>query len=305
MRADPSARRRVSLLLIPLCLLATACGPKKGPVTTADVAGAGQAAPPVPVTTLAEADARYGSRHERAATEEAITLYEAALAADPARADAAAIEVRLAVLYHGLGYWFDKDADKATRIQWFWKGKEHAFSALRRNGTFAAALDGGATIPEAVIHLGEADAPAMFWCATDWARWGELKGILRVALDIPKVRGLQERLLAVAERYYEGGAHRFFAAYFVAIPEFAGQDFSRARAHCERSLEIAPDHQENRILCAEYAAVALKDRPWFEALLGTVLASAPDPTSPYHFEAFVAVEDARRLSAKADELFAE
>lgn len=292
-----------AVLLVAALFAGCATTPKGAAPTS--VQGVQAKEPPVPPTTLADADAAYLNRQDRAATERAVQLYEAGLRDQPGREDAGAIEVRLAVLYHGLGYWFDKDAPKATRMDHFWKGKEHAFSALRRNAEFAAALDGGATVPESVHLLTARDAAAMFWCATDWARWGELKGILRVALDIPKVRGLQERLLAVAEDYYEGGAHRFFAAYFVAVPAFAGQDYNRARAHCERSLEIAPAHQENRILCAEYVAVALKDRPFFGTLLDAVLASTVDPTSPYAFEHFVAIEDARRLRDHAGELFSE
>jgi hypothetical protein len=187
----------------------------------------------------------------------------------------------------------------------YWKGREHALAALRANASFAKAVDEGQRIQDAAPLLTAAEAPAMFWCATVWGRWGELKGILRVALDIPKVKGLQQRLLEVAEDYYQAGAHRFFSAYYEAIPEFAGQDLAVSKAHCDRSLELAPGHPENHIICAQYYAVHVKDRALFERLLNEVLAMPLDEASPYYFEHLVAKEDAREMLGKVGELFDE
>ncbi len=285
-------------------LLLPGCGKKKPPATAADVTGQLAEKPAVEPTLHAQADGAFDRRHTREGTQEAIDLYEAALAEDPDRPDGKAMRVRLAVLYYGLAYYFDRDESKKHKMGIYLKGKDHAFEAIMRtNPDFRAAIEGGERIQDAIRFLVADDVDAAYWCALDWAKWGEQKGILRVAMDIPKVRGLNEKILELGEDYYNGAVHRFFGAFFVEIPQFAGQDFDRARMHFERGMELAPHWTENQVNYAWYYARRSGDRELYVRLLTEVIETPIPEDSVFRFEYEVARFDAEQMLAKTDDIF--
>ena len=297
---------RARVVLICLLIALGGCGPKKGPVTSGDVASAITRQPPVAPTQVEAADESYLRRHLREDTDRAIALYEAAVEQDPDRADGPAIRTRLSILYYGKAYYFDAEAPKAERMATYLLGRDHALVALRRNPAFAAARDEGTRLQDAVPLLVAEDVGPLYWAALNWSRWGELQGILRVALDIPKVRAAMELCHQLSEDYYEAAAHRFFSAFFAALPPFAGQDIARAEAHAKRAREIAPRHTENQITEADYLARHHRDRARYKALLDEVLAQELPPESdPFYFELLVARWDAERKLADIDRVLPE
>jgi tetratricopeptide (TPR) repeat protein len=304
-RPTPSLLPLLLIVAVPLLLLAGCSAKKSGPTTSGDVAGTVADQPPVEASDLPEIDALYDRRDERASTEEAIRLYEEALAADPERADAKAVRVRLSILYYGLAYYFDRAESKKHKMAIYWKGKQVAWDAMMMSPDFAAGIEAGEKIQDAVKKTDATWVDAAYWCALNWARWGEQKGILRVALDIPKVKGVNEHILEIAEDYYKAAVHRFFGAFWVEIPPFAGQDVPRSKAHFERAIELAPEWTENQVNYAGYYATHVRDRELFERLLNEVI-EAPIPEGPpYRFEYLVARVDAEELLAQIDDLFDE
>lgn len=296
----------VILALCALMLSAPGCGTKKPAATSGDVTGVEAHKPPVVPSGMPAADAHFDQRHTQEGTEAAIAAYEAALAEEtlPDGADRWAILVRLSVLYYGKAYHYDRDLPKKERMTTYWRGRECGWEALMlRNDAWREALEGGAKIQDAVVHLTADDAPAAFWAASNWSRWGELKGILRVALDIPKVKAANQRILELAEDYYAGGVHRFFGAYWIAIPPFAGKDVDKGRLHFERAVELFPDHWETKVMFADYYARELQDKELFVSLLQSVIDAELDPNDTYYFEHLVAQDDAARLIAEADAIF--
>ncbi len=287
-----------------VALLLPGCAKQKPPTDTVDVAGKSAETPAVQPTQLPEGDAAFAERHTREGTERAIELYEAALAADPERDDSKAIQVRLAVLLYGLAYYWDRDESKKHKMEIYWRGKQHAWDAIMAtNPDFAAAINGGTRLVDAIPLIGPLDVDAAYWCALNWARWGEQKGILRVAMDIPKVRGINDRILEVGEDYFFAAVHRFFGAFFVEIPQFAGQDFDRAKAHFDRGIELAPGWPENEVNYAWYYARRTNDKELYVSLLEGVIATPIPEDSVFRFEYIVARADAEEMLAKADDLF--
>ena len=292
-------------LLLPILLVAVALSgcPKKDPASSGDVAGEQAQRPPVEPTQHAEGDAAYAERHTREGTERAIELYEAALAENPERADAKAIRVRLAVLHYGLGYYFDRAESKKVKMVHFWAGKQHGWDAMMMDPGFAGGIERGEKIQEAVLHAAPESIDAAYWTALNWSRWGQQKGLLRVAMDIPKVRGVNQWILDTGEDYYKAAVHRFFGAFFAEIPPFAGQDLERSLAHFERSVEMFPEWPENPLNQALFHSPKVGDRETFERLLLWVLEQEPPEGSPYRFEYMVAHADAEELLAQIDDLF--
>jgi len=296
--------RFVSLLLVlPLLFLLPACGKKNPPADAGDVAGSAAQRLPAPPTDLPEADEAYDLRHERVSTEQAIALYEAALAEDPERSDGKAVRVRLSILYYGLAYYFDRDEPKKQKMATYWQGKQAAWDAMMMDPGFASGIEAGDKIQVAIHDASPEFVDAAYWCALNWSRWGEQKGILRVAMDIPKVRGVNEWILEHAEDYYMAAVHRFFGAFFAEIPSFAGQDLDRSLAHFERAIELFPDWPENQVNQAFYHSPKVEDRETFEELLNYVIALEIPEDSPYRFEYIVARADAEELLARIDDIF--
>ncbi len=300
-------RRSMPVFVVLFVLLvAPACGKKGPPATSGDVTGVEAHKPPVVPTGLVDADAEFDRRHEQAGTEAAIEKYEAALLLHelPAGVDRWAILVRLSVLYYGKAYHYDRDLPKKDRMATYWRGRECGWEALlMRNEEWAAAIEAGTRIPDTMVLLTADDAPAAFWAASNWSRWGELKGILRVALDIPKVKAANQRILELAEDYYAGGVHRFFGAYWIAIPPFAGKDVAKGELHFKRAIEMFPDQLETKVMYADYYARDAGDKELFVSLLQSVIDAKPDPSDTYYFEHLVAQADAARLLAQADAIF--
>lgn len=298
--------RLIMTILAAALLVAPGCGKKTAPATSGDVTGVEAHKPPVVPTGLPEADAHFDTRHTQDGTEAAIAAYEEALVLEelPPEVDRWAILVRLSVLYYGKAYHYDRDLPKKERMATYWRGRECGWEALSlRNAAWAEAIDNGMKIPDAVSLLEADDAPAAFWAASNWSRWGELKGILRVALDIPKVKAANLRILELAEDYYAAGVHRFFGAYWIAIPPFAGKDVDKGKLHFERAVALFPDQLETKVMFADYFARETQDKELFTSLLQSVIDAQPDPTDTYYFEHLVAQADAARLLAEADAIF--
>ncbi|MCP4871896.1 MAG: hypothetical protein GY898_24585 [Proteobacteria bacterium] len=298
--------RKTTLLIAALAavLLLPACA-KKPVQDSTDVAGQTGEVPAVQATELPEVDALFDhERHTREGTEKAIEGYEAALAANPDRADGKDIRVRLSVLYYGLAYYYDRAESKKHKMGTYLLGKEHGWDAIMgSNPEFKAAIDGGTKIVDAIPLIRAQDVDAAYWTALNWARWGEQKGILRVAMDIPKVRGINDRILEVGEDYYHAAVHRFFGAFFVEIPQFAGQDHERAKAHFLRGMELAPTWPENEVNYAWYYARRSNNKELYVELLTKVIETPIPEDSVFRFEYTVARADAEEMLAKVDDLF--
>jgi len=297
---------RITSLLAALAVLLVFPACQKKPVQdSTDVAGERGEVPAVQPTEVPEADAAFDQqRHTREGTEQAIALYEAALEADPERTDGKAIRVRLAVLYYGLAYYFDRAESKKHKMGLYLRGKDHGWDAIMRtNSAFADAIGGGTKIVDAIPLIEAGDVDAAYWCALNWAKWGEQRGILKVAMDIPKVRGLNDRILEVGEDYYNAAVHRFFGAFFVEIPQFAGQDQDRSKAHFERAIELSPGWPENEVNYAWYYARRTNNKELYVELLTQVIATPIPEQSVFKFEYIVARADAEEMLAKVEDLF--
>lgn len=248
---------------------------------------------------LARADAAFAEKYREERLREAVDLYRAYLIDTPG--DCRAISKLTEALYFLADtYTGDPEEKKALHFE----GRERGMDCLRQNPGFAGALRVNANdLQAAVKRLGKKEVPALFWTASNWGRWGELKGVLTVALDIPKVRILVERVGQLDQRYYGGGPHRFLGAYYASIPTFAGKSREKSRHHFERAISIAPDYLENRLLFARYYAVDAQDRALFERELKAVIETPPDEDSPYHLPNERAREEAARWLSRVDELF--
>lgn len=149
------------------------------------------------------------------------------------------------------------------------------------------------------------DVPGLFWSGM------ALASAINVARDditlvakLGAARTLVERVVALDEGYYYGGAHLVLGALLGSSGTIGGGNVRASRRHFERALALS----ERRFLLVQemYArtlAVQLQDRALFESLLREISDAALSIEPAQKLANLAAKRRARRLLARAGELF--
>lgn len=291
-------KQTVSALALGLCL-ACASGPEIPKSQQPTQANAEQ------VQTLYEkATELYAKATGKADVMAALAAFEEVLAADPGHRDAL---VRASMLrYYEANNVIGLDGDKDQLMAAYLKGREYGLRAMATNPTFRQAYEQDNDMVKQVPLLQKDDAPGLFWAAVNWAKWGELYGILRAAIDIPKVKAMMERVNALDPTYQGNAADRFFMGYWVAIPGFAGRDPNKSKAAFEKASAESPQCLANAVTYAFYYGRDQEDRALFETLLKKVIdAPAPADDDPLKLLNGLAKEEAALYLTRTKEWFDE
>lgn len=239
----------------------------------------------------------------RASVPANLKMIEALLLADPGNA---AYRVQAAMGFYGyaLGFVEPDDRDRAALL--YQRARDHGLAALERAGMTQAMLDGDAAVlTQALAKLDARAVPALFWTASSWGKWIELQldDPARLA-ELPRVEALMQRVLALDETYYHGGAHVFFGVYYGGRAPMFGGDFARAARHFDRAAVLS----HNRLLWVEvyrarYLLRQMGDRAAFHATLNRVL-DAPASVDPdLNLANALARKQAAALLAQEEDLF--
>lgn len=232
-----------------------------------------------------------------------LKMIEALLLADPGNT---AYRVQAAMGFYGyaLGFVEADDRDRAALL--YQRARNHGLAALERAGVTQAMLDGDAAeLTQALAKLDARAVPALFWVASSWGKWIELQldDPARLA-ELPRVEALMQRVIALDETYFHGGAHVFFGVYYGGRAPMFGGDFARAARHFDRAAALS----QNRLLWVEvYRAHSLLrqmgDRAAFHATLNRVL-DAPVSVDPdLNLANALARKQAAALLAQEEDLF--
>ncbi|MDP3123918.1 MAG: TRAP transporter TatT component family protein [Thiobacillus sp.] len=232
-----------------------------------------------------------------------LKMIEALLIADPGNA---AYRVQAAMGFYGyaLGFVEPDDRDRAALL--YQRARNHGLVALDRAGVTQAMLDGDAAVlTQALAKLDARAVPALFWVASSWGKWIELQldDPARLA-ELPRVEALMQRVIALDETYYHGGAHVFFGVYYGGRAPMFGGDFARAARHFDRAAALS----QNQLLWVEvyrarYLMRQMGDRAAFHATLKRVL-DAPASVDPdLNLSNALARKQAAALLAQEEDLF--
>jgi predicted anti-sigma-YlaC factor YlaD len=156
----------------------------------------------------------------------------------------------------------------------------------------------------ALAKANKADVPLLYWTA---ASWGSAIGLgldkPELVIDVPTVRALADRALALDESWGKGAVHEMFIT-LDSVPEALGGSAERARAHFKRAVEL-----ENGLSPGPYVALAMgvsvasQDRAEFESLLKQALAIDPAKDPSRQLVTLVQQRRARALLDHIDTLF--
>jgi predicted anti-sigma-YlaC factor YlaD len=156
----------------------------------------------------------------------------------------------------------------------------------------------------AVLPFSRRDVPLLYWTAAAWGSAVSL-GLDRPALvgDLPTVRALVDRALALDETYGEGVIHEMLIS-LDAVPEAMGGSAARARAHFDRAVSLQHGRAAGAyVTLAVSVALPAQDRDEFVRLLELALAIDPDADASRRLATLIAQKRARHLLARVDELF--
>jgi predicted anti-sigma-YlaC factor YlaD len=156
----------------------------------------------------------------------------------------------------------------------------------------------------ALAKARKGDVPLLYWTAASWGSAIAL-GLDRpeLAIDMPSVRALAERALALDETWSKGALHEMFIS-LDSLPEAVGGSAARAREHFARAVALQQGLSPGPyVALATGVALPAQDRTEFEALLKQALAIDParDPSS--QLVTLVQQRRARALLDQIDTLF--
>jgi predicted anti-sigma-YlaC factor YlaD len=243
----------------------------------------------------------------------ALKLYESLLESVPRNVDLLVATCSVATQY---GYAYvqteadvveAKDYDAAKRLRerafkLFLRGKGYCFRALevRWQGVTQRLIEDPATgLPKARAK----DVPLLYWSA---ASWGAAIGLQTdLAIDLPSVRALVERALALDEDWSRGALHEIMISLESQDAAVGGSE-ERARAHFKRAVELQRGLSPGPYVgLAMGVSVARQDRAEFERLMNEALAIAPEKDPSNRLVTLITQRRARALLDRIDTLFAK
>jgi predicted anti-sigma-YlaC factor YlaD len=150
----------------------------------------------------------------------------------------------------------------------------------------------------------KADVPLLYWTA---ASWGSAIGLgidkPELVIDLPVVRALAERAIALDETWSKGALHEMFIS-LDSQPEALGGSVDKARAHFARAVAL-----QNASSPGPYVSLAIgvaapaQDRAEFESLLKQALAIDPEKDPSTRLVTLVQQRRAQALLDHIDTMF--
>ena len=148
------------------------------------------------------------------------------------------------------------------------------------------------------------DVPLLYWTAASWGSAIAL-GIDRpdIAIDMPVVRALAERAIALDETWSKGALHEMFVS-LDSLPEALGGSPDKARQHFNRAVELQKGlYPGPYVALATGVSVPAQNREEFEKLLQTALAIDPEKDPSMRLVTLVQQRRARALLDHIDTMF--
>ena len=156
----------------------------------------------------------------------------------------------------------------------------------------------------AAAKLDAKDLAPLYWCAASWGSAISLgKDRPEMLADLPAIRELVNRGLAIDERY-EAGAFHEAAIVLDALPPAMGGSEESARKHFERAVQISGDQRPSPyVTLAQSVSVMTQNRAEFRRLLERALQFDPDKDPSQRLETIVLQRKAKSLLERESDFF--
>jgi predicted anti-sigma-YlaC factor YlaD len=200
------------------------------------------------------------------------------------------------------------DYDQAERLReralrLYLRARDYGLRGL--DGAVAGTSQRLRSSPEGSLAAFGADRVALlYWTGAAWGGAIALgKDRPELVADLPAVKALMERALALDPGFEEGAIHEAMIVFESLGAAFGGSP-ERAREHFEQAVALAGGGKASPyVTYAEDVAVKAQDRGQFRELLAKALAVDPDARPNLRLANLIAQRRARALLARTDELF--
>lgn len=154
----------------------------------------------------------------------------------------------------------------------------------------------------AVARVERGDVPALYWCAAAYGLYiSHSKNDPDAIADLPLVRALADRALALDPDWNQGALHELMISLEASLPEGSRE---RARAHFERAVALSQGSKVGPyVTLAEAVSVKEQNAREFHQLLDQALAIDVEAFPPQRLANVIMQRRARRLKAASGELF--
>ena len=194
---------------------------------------------------------------------------------------------------------------KARALRLYIRAKDYCLRAMdvRWKGISAALLrDPGAALSRATVK----DVPLLYWTAASWGAAASL-GLDQpeLVIDLPTVRALAERALALDETWNKGALHEMMIS-IDSLPEALGGSPARAREHFEKAVKLQQGLSPGPyVSLATGVLVPAQDRAGFEKVLKEALAIDPASDPENQLVILIGQRRARALLDHIDAKFSK
>jgi len=145
--------------------------------------------------------------------------------------------------YYGFAYGFVEDQNSQRAARFYKRGLNHALYNLHDSGITRQMLYGDLNKLQAKLNsLDEDDVAALFWAASNWAKWIDHNRDKAEAIaDLPKTVMLMQRAIELDESFFMAGPHLFFAVYYGSRSPMLGGNFKLSAQHFNTARELNND----------------------------------------------------------------
>jgi len=249
---------------------------------------------------IEKADGLWPERADEAKLQEILGEYQLAFDADPGNRH---VLIRLT---RGWYFWGDAFSDdKDTKVERWSKALEYGNACVSLNDAVASQHASGTRPADAIAAAQKEDVGCIYWTATALGKWGKIQSLSKTLKHLPTVKAYVTKAEELDPTYYHYGPARYWAAYYSALPSFAGQDYEKSASYFDAAIEAAPYYLPTRVLRAEYLAVGTQDVKMFDSDLDFVLSADPNmnPDAGITAENIKDIDKAKGILAKRHELF--
>jgi hypothetical protein len=186
------------------------------------------------------------------------------------------------------------------------RARNRAIDVLEKTADFRSAMSRDLDrFKEHLEAYGKEQVPALFWTAFNWGLYVNLSRTDIAALsDLPKVIALAERIAALDETYFFGGAHLFLMVSHGSVGPSVGGNPQRAKAEYEKAWRISGGkYLMIKYLFAKHYCQQTLDEALFKKLLEEIIHAPRDLFPEQALANNLAKEKAARLLKKAADIF--
>jgi hypothetical protein len=259
-------------LILLLSLVVAACGPAaqglSGGISrnqlAADAAAQHQ-------QTVAEADAAFALRGDRAQLELAIQKYDAATKLKDDDWQSYEKLARACYILADGWLFFEKDDKEAEFLSTYergFKAAERGLAALYPE--VEKKLSMGVDLKDAAALVTKDGIGLLYWYSTNLGKWGNAQDITVVVRYKERIFNVMNKVLELDPTYFHGAPHRYFGAFYSIAPPAFGGDIDKSWEHFQESLKIEPSYAATYNLIAEFYAPKKKDGKLFDEMVTKV-----------------------------------